>query len=1075
MVLVEKSGSAANLLLLLMSAGTLLVCVGPAPGYLDDGHMMAAQWALDILKASDLQGRYAEVYDPNITGVWEPNQRFTKTLIQGAADEDHGVVAGNERSFRHYYDPRTGKGVKYSKEFDLWTKFGGAVKEPKGGQYSGAKQWARNGDGFDTVRNWRGAILAYDYSNSSRQEAYWRLGHVVHLIADMAEPDHATNTPHAGSGYQMPRDLRLLEKLLPTVVILYFRYKWAELGVPPVVGFEELVDQSARKQAMSLRYGKPFAHTSGADPFDDCFDTMARTSLAAVTEQKLILPIGLWGEEYAEEFTAEFTTMARNFLTMREAAENDPVFGSELFDYLDSIPVEQRRKQLKTYTPAIKSLASQMPRIHYQDSQEVKKYEDLAEELLIQSAYINARLMQDFYEIVNPPPFVRSVRVTQRVGGVDEVKYEAAWRATRDSGRQGDLWKRISGIHDDNVPVEGKTCDYDYLSLVRRELNVKIDKPLELGTDAVLRIEFGPYFGEAGFGEQQAQLAALHEPERIEPGSLVVNVGGHPVSMQSRAEGGRGWWQGTFRTIPPPEVREADGRFELPLVIEARDFNPHSPNRQTSTGETLADSSAYQLDSDPASPAKALPVRPYNWYGYEVGQDTNHKLTVSFRETTAGEYRGGLDPDWIAETHKPWTIDEKNGDECTLTVGSQGTASITVPYIRLDPGGSNRLSVVCTGALLDSDNSKKTEPASARVSLIGAPGGDWSRTHGSGTDRTYGRAQWRAWRRTSDGAWLVQIEQWACPWPVARSAGPVRFLLLPKEPGEVDEFPLDADPEGQEQPEIVSAQEELNFWLETAGVPSDEPRLDALAGMTQPAEPEAELVEQPGQTSPTGPSVDLSALADSTEIVPLPPTDDRPQSGNPSGGRGLLDELAGSTVVVPLDPPGGATQPSTVIPPGRRPPPERSGVTGQRPPPTPPRFQPVVVRGQYRMRSGAITIDPVELSISDETHASLSKLVAHFQIGPYRGTAQITFELAKNGISVAQAADGTLVPVRAVFSGTGTGGVTNWGGGVSQSTPQGYMFEATRQEDGTWLLSQTRGNLAGNTKMPGIVLRPADR
>ena len=48
---------------------------------------------------------------------------------------------------------------------------------------------------------WGRAIAAYGHGSlKAREEAYYRLGHVVHLLADMSEVDHATNTVHPASG-----------------------------------------------------------------------------------------------------------------------------------------------------------------------------------------------------------------------------------------------------------------------------------------------------------------------------------------------------------------------------------------------------------------------------------------------------------------------------------------------------------------------------------------------------------------------------------------------------------------------------------------------------------------------------------------------------------------------------------------------------------------------------------------------------------------------------------------------------------------------------------------------------------
>ena len=73
---------------------------------------------------------------------------------------------------------------------------------PSGSRYDGAERWAL--DGGDQEANpftWERAIAAYGHGSlKAREEAYFRLGHVIHLLADMSEVDHATNTVHPASG-----------------------------------------------------------------------------------------------------------------------------------------------------------------------------------------------------------------------------------------------------------------------------------------------------------------------------------------------------------------------------------------------------------------------------------------------------------------------------------------------------------------------------------------------------------------------------------------------------------------------------------------------------------------------------------------------------------------------------------------------------------------------------------------------------------------------------------------------------------------------------------------------------------
>ncbi|MBU1350220.1 hypothetical protein KKH19_03885, partial [Patescibacteria group bacterium] len=100
-------------------------------------------------------------------------------IIQGAKEEDTPI-----RWMNHYYDPVANKG--------LWN-------------FSSAKDWSKQNirqmlysKGNQT---WQKALQ--EYRNNNKKQAFIALGHILHLIEDMAVPAHTRLDPHVlGDPYE---------------------------------------------------------------------------------------------------------------------------------------------------------------------------------------------------------------------------------------------------------------------------------------------------------------------------------------------------------------------------------------------------------------------------------------------------------------------------------------------------------------------------------------------------------------------------------------------------------------------------------------------------------------------------------------------------------------------------------------------------------------------------------------------------------------------------------------------------------------------------------------------------------
>jgi TolA-binding protein len=554
-------------------------------GYYEEVHRLVAKIALQLLEKNDPGRLYAEIYA----------KANKDKIVAGAWMEDFGAVDGNERSLRHYYDPKTGGGPAYQPYFHLWAVKDGAIVSMRP-RYPGALSWARDGAGTKDMRNWKGAIEAYDYSPASRAEAYFRLGHVVHLIADMAEPDHATNTIHAASGYAYPRDLN--------IILEYFK-----MGAGYIPGFEEQEKRLEALMASNARRGEErlgfegFIEERAADlfpslpggrvnkrlTFESYFDTMGALSQDAI-RNKFPLPIGL-------RVTPDTTEAEQSSLSVL----------------------------LSNY--------SFIPAIDHKDPAEAERYMQLARQLLATAVRFNWGLVEFFHDIVNPPPYARSVTVSQ--GG--RPVYSACWADVAEETVRGD-----HPNENKNEELLKKLADagfhhkYRYERLLRRELDgsaaqkeepsgpallgakpsephEKAAQALVAGVEAEVRIEFGP--DPRGFSAP---------PEKMS--WVAVSVGGESVGGKIVDDGTA--WVGRFT----PELEEGREELELPIEINGRDAHAHAPlpgRLAFPRQESLEDGRNFLLDSEPDFPAKASYTPPfYHVRNYEPGPDRNHKVLV---------------------------------------------------------------------------------------------------------------------------------------------------------------------------------------------------------------------------------------------------------------------------------------------------------------------------------------------------------------------------------------------------------------------------------------------------------------
>ena len=536
-----------------------------AYAYHDIAHQNVTREAIGLLSRADTSHLYEEIY---------LNKSYIERLIKGTLQEDYGAVEGNERSFRHYFDPQTNTGVAFYSYFPAWKFLGAEVTEPAGGVYPGAKEWARNSAGTSDLQNWEGALKTYGYTESSRCEAYWRLGHVLHLLADMAEPDHARVTPHAGSSYKLPDELDIILKTFVGDDATFDLLWQCVMRLPEeqkravVRSIYETWPSSVREQVLAAVKLAGYA-----------FGPVPQSLESSVFQNRKYVGFERLMEEY-------FPVLSPAGIVKRYD-----------FDfYFDTLADTAKDLAQEGNFEIPLGLDRQLPAIEEENPQARARYERLGQVLLSRAVEYGAGLLQLFHDIVNQPPYVRRVSIYQE----GELKYQGEW---------ADHIQRVSGVHAGG-PKYSHPYDFgvvDWRSLVKRQ-----DLGLAADKSAAIKIEFGPA-AEDGLS-----------PERIREGSVKVTIGGAEVA--GRLDAAAAVWEGGFT----PRIPESKETWDYTIYIEACDEHNHFPNRLTYTwggGHRLEGN--YALDSEPQTPARLRElVPPYSMEEYHPGPDGNHTIKV---------------------------------------------------------------------------------------------------------------------------------------------------------------------------------------------------------------------------------------------------------------------------------------------------------------------------------------------------------------------------------------------------------------------------------------------------------------
>lgn len=639
----------------LLGSSLLLLPISSRAWYPKTHAWLLAQ-AIELIKMIDHEGMYKEL----------TNTVFRNQMGRGAWREDFDPPVGDiSRAMRHYYDPETPgpvKGIPYYEYFVAWPLLDKNEKtaRPSGLRYDGAERWALDGGGAEANPfTWERAIAAYGQGSlKAREEAYFRLGHVIHLLADMSEVDHATNTVHPASGQYLKINEEDLTDRVVKMLVLATRAMTDDTSSSAEAFVDrncrELIRKTIGDALRDLGFSGPVRRTGLEGIAEDSIDPESVRDFFPLPESNgledaltNLRPPSPSADELpgCRDFPAFFNELAAYAKKERPAGMKLAVGCADIVPVLQTAmtagylataalfgPDSQGAQTVGQAWAAVsnKYLSSPIYAIPTIDELDPGSYEPFLRYrdamFFITIPYL-AGLMMHFQDIVREPPFVMDVTVEQPTGR----KYWASLGNGEKDLVDARTFRTVEPFGEISTP--DTYIPKSYKAITGRTQAGGTVGALQAGKTAVITIVFGP----------ELDVSGEKITTDIDPGSVKVRIDGQAVPGRMKD---RHSWTGAFT----PELAAGQTEKIFKIEIEARDLGKH-------VLPMSADGQGYWLDADPKTVAhvQATPpsfdsddshTRPpaYEWKFYDQGPqrdhvDRNHMFRVA-REDVEDPARG---------------------------------------------------------------------------------------------------------------------------------------------------------------------------------------------------------------------------------------------------------------------------------------------------------------------------------------------------------------------------------------------------------------------------------------------------
>jgi hypothetical protein len=382
-------------------------------GWPTDVHCRAAQLSLDSIRQADQgSGRYREIYNDAFSTVlydessaYEPiypghhpivlaafhedaNYRFPEPYLSWFSNDERYKNTPNVRegdwwrSMLHFGGYDTGLLQKTLIDIAAW------LDDRLSLDWLPEMPSARRGDHFLSARDWGygegglgqprcspeknlmtfcEAIRQYNsYTFEGKQKAYLMVGHVIHLLQDQGQPDHAKLVAHPASGFSEEDFFRKYWLCEINAALLFSWWNWLAMGAY-IAACELSLDHN---------------HVG--------FEKFSRSKSISTSPPNNV-------GEYDTFFSqlAEFSMQQANVLGLRS-----PLGLGDLFPLSD-----------------ITGIPGLVPEIDIRNPASFQKYLDLYNAMLPKVVSLCAGMIQYFYEIVNHPPFLKHVEIIKGTPG----------------------------------------------------------------------------------------------------------------------------------------------------------------------------------------------------------------------------------------------------------------------------------------------------------------------------------------------------------------------------------------------------------------------------------------------------------------------------------------------------------------------------------------------------------------------------------------------------------------------------------------------------------------------------------
>lgn len=518
-----------SLLIILLNTSTALAYCVAYEGA--ECHEKITDKAFDLIVLKD-----------NNTDFKDPvsNSDYKSAIRKGSSDEDGDWP--HNRVFNHWLNPLNGAGMPF---------------------YNNAANWSvsPNND-----YNWQNAINKYYYSSEQKKEAYEILGHTVHLIQDMSVPAHTHIDLHGPGSNEDYEDYVKNHSNIIDQIPVNDLFIIKNLNNNRQSFFYELAKYSYYRN----RY--PADLSDAKNPkgkLTEMYPNSTKLTYTSFLSYWKIDGVGLWWETDVVGFESDWWETVHEPENKEHGTE---VPGWYYIENTDPNPPSPPLIEKSKWYPD----NPEMDEYNYSNVNGYSIAQIYAEQLLPLAVDYSAGLIQFYYSIVNHPPYVQRVKVTQVKDGIEKEKYEQHWK---DNGENNPSRKLIDDL----------TISEDERVIRAGEGDLKIE------------IEFS-------------------EPVKDD---VKVNLGSDIEVNGKLLDNNKTIWVGHL--IIDPANPSLDG--EQTIEITATDPDEHF------------DGIGGDLDADPTSKAKryiqdvGIPDE-YDWINYEINSensqrnDINHKIKI---------------------------------------------------------------------------------------------------------------------------------------------------------------------------------------------------------------------------------------------------------------------------------------------------------------------------------------------------------------------------------------------------------------------------------------------------------------